>query len=124
MIARSCPAIAANPRVMTAGLRRVRDAGMPPTLTSLSLTVSEPTPILDEFPTAPLSASRHCPIPSPPGRSSRHSTESDGCGRNSTAEETPRVAGNRRERPERHQRLPLQVRLRVRAQLSRDLLTA
>jgi hypothetical protein len=39
---------------------------MPPTLTSLSLTVSEPTPILEEFPTAPLSIFRHCPIPSPP----------------------------------------------------------
>src|SRR5712691_8080710 len=41
-MARSCPAIATKPRATAAVFRRAREAGMAPTLTSLSLTMQEP----------------------------------------------------------------------------------
>jgi hypothetical protein len=48
-IARWCPLIDAKPRAIKTGavaLRRVRVAGIAPTLTSLSLTVADTIPIL------------------------------------------------------------------------------
>src|ERR1700674_599464 len=64
-MARSCPAIAAKPLGTSAVLRRVREAGMAPTLTPLSFTVPEPTPILEAFPTAWLSSCRPRRVPPP-----------------------------------------------------------
>src|ERR1700694_3600829 len=64
-MARSCPAIAAKPLRTSAVLRRVRDAGMAPTLTTLCLTVPQPTPILWAFLTACLSSCRQRRVPPP-----------------------------------------------------------
>src|SRR5437899_8349047 len=47
----------------------------------------------------------------------------DGCGRHRKAEQDPGTAGSGRQRPERHQRMPLPDRLRVCPRMSRHLLT-